>query len=272
MMRHSIERHPHRIHIVNVLVRRLNARMTSPKNPIPETTLLAVVVALPPALTVVQVMVLDDDLAVEELEEPVESRRRRQMDAKTTVAPDLRERNVLMAHPQLIKAHGQANAFQGKVGHHGDADHVEEFLPVVCIRGEEGVGVFGEVVGAMELPETAHVMHQAVIPVEPEVKGDAVETNLQREPFPVHLGRQLVVVVGEVGRHDDAGNGGLVQRSNNLVHSDIRYAIPRLVAIQEAISMAKAAEQMDQVDDGGVEHCGIEGYDGKSVQAVARVG
>jgi len=120
---------------------------------------------------------------------------------------------------------------QREVGHHGDANHVEEFLFVVCVGGEGWVGVLGEVVGAVELPERIEVVHEAVVPVEPKVEDNTVDANFKREPFPVELGGELVRVVGEVGGHNDARDGGFVQGGNNLGHAYIWNAVTGLVAV-----------------------------------------
>lgn len=70
--------------------------------------------------------------------------------------------------------------------------------------------MFGEVVRAVVFPERVEVVHETVVPVEPEVKDDAVDADLERKPFPVHLGGELGRAVGEVGGHDDARDGRFV--------------------------------------------------------------
>lgn len=107
------------------------------------------------------------------------------MDAEAAVAEDFSEGNVLMADPPFVEVEGDAEKLKGEVGHQRDADHIEELLLVVCIRGEQRVGVLGQVVGAVELPQGTDVVHQAVVPVEPEVEDDAIQADLEREPFPV---------------------------------------------------------------------------------------
>lgn len=179
-----------------------------------------------------QIMILNHNLTVQHLQHPAKRRRHGQMQSNSTMAPDLRKGNVLVADPPFVKAHGQAEGVvQREVGHHGDADHVEEFLLVVCVGGEGWVGVLGEVVRAVELPERVEVVHEAVVPVEPEVEDDAVDADFEWEPFPVKLGGELVRVVGEVGGHDDARDGGFVQGGDDLGHAYVWDAVTGLVAI-----------------------------------------
>lgn len=44
--------------------------MTGPENPIPESSLLPVVMALAPALPMMEIMVFNDDLRTKELKQP----------------------------------------------------------------------------------------------------------------------------------------------------------------------------------------------------------
>lgn len=207
----SKKRHPGRVNVVDILLQRLDPGVDGAKDAIPKTALLSIVVALPPTLAMVKVMVLDDNLSIQHLQDPAESCRYSEVDADATVSPDLCKGNILMTDPPLIEAHGQTEELHGEVGHHGHANHVEEFLLVVRIGSEEGVGVFSEMVGAMELPETADVMHESMVPIEPEVKNNTIEANLERQPFPFHLRRELVGIVREVGGQDYARNSSLVQ-------------------------------------------------------------
>ena len=154
--------------------------MDGAKDAIPKTALLSIVVALPPTLAMVKVMVLDDDFGVQHLQDPAESGRYSEVDADATVSPDLCKGNILMADPPLVEAHGQAEQLHGEVGHHGHANHVEELLLVVRVGSKEGVRVLGKMVSAVELPETADIMHESMVPIEPEVKNNSVEANLER--------------------------------------------------------------------------------------------
>lgn len=40
--------------------------------------------------------------------------------------------------------------------------------------------MFGEMVGAVEFPQSVDVVHHAMIPVEPEVDSESIAGNLQR--------------------------------------------------------------------------------------------
>lgn len=154
--------------------------MTGSKYPIPKTSLLAVVVALPPPLPMMQVMILNDNLGIEPLHEPAEGRRDGQMQAQTAVPKHLGENNIFMADPPLVEAHRQPQQPQSEVGHHRHPDHIAEFLLVVRVCREQRIGVLGQVVSAVILPEEADVVHEAMVPVEPEVEHDAVQSDLNR--------------------------------------------------------------------------------------------
>ena len=62
--------------------------------------------------------------------------------------------------------------------------------------------MFSEMVGAVVFPQIAHIVHQSVVPVEPEVEDDAVDADFEREPDPGHLRGSLGFVVREDGRED----------------------------------------------------------------------
>lgn len=58
------------------------------------------------------------------------------MQAQTAVAQHFREGDILVTEPPLVEAERQAHELETEVGSHGDADHIEEFLFVVCVGGE----------------------------------------------------------------------------------------------------------------------------------------
>ena len=68
--------------------------------------------------------------------------------------------------------------------------------------------MFGEVMRAVIFPKTPHVVHQSVVPIEPEVEDDAVETDFEGEPGPAHLRGGLTGAVAEEDGHDGPEGGG----------------------------------------------------------------
>ena len=176
--------------------------MASSKDAVPKAGLFAVVVALSPALAVVDVVVFDNQLRIEHPQQPGERRGGCSVEAKTTVSSKLGKHDIMVADPPVVEAHGQTHEFEGEVGHQRNASDVEEFLFMVRVEGKQWVGVLGEMVGAVVLPEAADIMHQTVIPVEPEVQNDAVEADFEGQPEPTDcVGRLTRSVAEEDGHH-----------------------------------------------------------------------
>lgn len=68
------EWHVNGVLVVDVVSGRLDAGIAGSEDAVPNARLLAVVVTLSPALTVVQVVILDDDFHVQALEQPGKGR------------------------------------------------------------------------------------------------------------------------------------------------------------------------------------------------------
>lgn len=64
----SKQGHSRRINIINILTCRLNPIRTSAKNTVPKPRLLPIVMALPPSLPMMQIMVLDHDIRIKHLQ------------------------------------------------------------------------------------------------------------------------------------------------------------------------------------------------------------
>lgn len=180
----SIPGHRDRIVVIDILLIALDALAASAKDPIPETRLLAVVAALLPALAVMKIVILDDEFRIEHSQEPAQCVGRRGEKAQSTVASQFGEDDVLVADPPLVESHRHTHQFHSKICHEGDARDVEKLLLMVGVQRKEWVGVLGQVVGAVVFPETVHLVHQAVVPIEPEVEDDTIQANLQRKPHP----------------------------------------------------------------------------------------
>jgi len=63
--RRLIERNRCGVLIINIIIHGLDSIVTGTEDAVPEACLLAIVVALPVALAMVQIMVLDDNIRVE---------------------------------------------------------------------------------------------------------------------------------------------------------------------------------------------------------------
>ena len=120
-----------------------------------------------------------------------------------------------------------------------------------------------EVVSAVEFPEEADVVHETVVPVEPEVENDTVEADLKWQHGPVQLGGEPVDVVGEVDGEGHTRAGRLVEGCYDFGDADVRDAVAVvLVTVEEAVDVAQTAEDVDFEDDDGVESHEVEVEDG----------
>ena len=202
----SKQRHGRLVHVINILIRGLNPITAGTEDTVPKTSLLAIVVRLLPALAVVQIVVFDDQLCVEVAKEPAKSRGRASVNTKTGVACKLSVHDVLVADPPLVETHRETHQFHGEERGQRDTGDVEEFLLQVGVQGEQGVRVLGQMVGAVVLPQGLEVVHDAVVPVEPEVEDDAVQACFQGQPSEVHVGGSFGFLVGEEdGEHWSEG-------------------------------------------------------------------
>ena len=71
--RSSLEqRHIDRFRIVNIALGRLDTLMARAKDLVPQASLLAIVMTLPPSFAVVEVMILNDNLGIHPLQQPAQ--------------------------------------------------------------------------------------------------------------------------------------------------------------------------------------------------------
>lgn len=157
------------------------------------------------------------------------------MQSESAVSGQLGKDDVLVADPPLVEAHRQAHHLQAEVGHEGNAGNVEELLLSVGIQGEQRVGVLRQVVGAVEFPEAVKLVHDAVVPVEPEVQHDTVQTDLEGKPGPADCRGSHARPVAEEDGEDWAEGRGGQERSEDLGNSHIGHSISfMLVTVQES--------------------------------------
>lgn len=127
--------------------------------------------------------------------------------------------------------------------------------------------MLGQVVGAVKLPQKGHVVHGAVVDVEPEVENDAVEARLEVQlgpPLPVahDVERRLRRGVAEPDHHGEARTDGLVYGPDDFSGAVVGDAIAVVgVAVEEAVLVAETTQDVDFLDDDGVEenHVEVEG-------------
>lgn len=141
-----------RVDVVDIIPVSLHTRNTRLEEAIPNASLFTIVMTRLPALAMVKIMVLNHQFHITQSQQPGPRIHRSRFHAKTTVAQNLREYNILLANPPLVKAHGEPHRFHRAVCHQRDTDKVEELLHCVCVCGQEGIRVLCEMVGAMESP------------------------------------------------------------------------------------------------------------------------
>lgn len=144
----------------------------------------------------VQVVVLRRQLGLKQSQEQRVGRWWSSEDSHARVTEQLCEDDILVADPEIVEAHGQAHQLECAVGEERDDGNVEDLLLSVGIDGEQRVGVLGEMVCAVEFPKSVVLVHEAVVPVEPEVQNDSVETHLDGNP-PADRARRLTCTVGK---------------------------------------------------------------------------
>lgn len=197
----------------------------------------------------VKIVVLDDEFASEVSHEGREHVGRRGVQAQAGMPRKLGKNNVLMANPPLVKTHRKTHSLHREVCHQGNAGDVEDLLPKVGVQSEQRVGVLCQVVSTVELPKRLNLVHQTVVPVEPEVKNDAIETGLEEEPLPGHLGGHLARGVGEEDGEERSDRRGSDERPNNLGNAYVGDSVSRvLVAVEETNLLAHASQGPQLVD------------------------
>lgn len=127
------DRHGGLVVIVDVGRDGLDTVDASAKDAIPDSSLFAIVVALPPSLAMVQVMVLNGKLRPERLKQPAHGCRRCHVYPDTAMAPDLCVGDVLVADPPFVESQRHPDGPEGEVRHEWYADHIEELLFVVRV-------------------------------------------------------------------------------------------------------------------------------------------
>ena len=98
-----------RIRIIHILRRSFNPVTTGSKQAIPHSRLLAVVVALSPSFAVVQVVIFDDQLAVEVLQKESSGAWSGGEDSQAAVSESFGEDDVFVADPPVVEALEKVN-------------------------------------------------------------------------------------------------------------------------------------------------------------------
>lgn len=97
-------------------------------------------------------MIFNDQLSIEQSQQPVERVRRRGNDTQTTMARQLGEDDILVADPPFIKAHWKPHELHGEVRQEWDSSNIEELLLDIGIERQQRIRVLGKMVGAMKFP------------------------------------------------------------------------------------------------------------------------
>lgn len=83
-----------------------------------------------------------------------------------------------------------------------------------------------------------------MVPVEPEIEDDAVQTDLEGQCDDVELCWELISTICEHGAHENARDNGQGQTVHGLLERIVRHLITIVfVAVEETISMPEVAHQ-----------------------------
>lgn len=183
-----------------------------------------------------QIMIFNNQFHAKILQQRRRRRRDVGVNAKATVTVGFGENDVFVTDPPVVEAHGEVEeVFEDGPGGEGDEGDFEQFLLMVGVGGEEGIGVFGEVVGAVVLPERINFVAGAVVEVEESVEYDAVEAQFDDEPG-AELESGGISLEGEEDCQHGSDGGGQLQRCECLGYTDIRHLVASvLVAVQIAV-------------------------------------
>lgn len=194
-------------------------------------------------------MVFNYELRIKHLQQPVQSRRCSAVESETTVANEFGKGDVLKAYPPLIKPHGHAHQFHCPIRHQRNPSNVHELLLMVCIGRQKRVGVLCQMMLAMEFPKWACGVHEAVVPVEPEINSYTVHADLEWQPLPLQGVWCFIGLVCEIDRHDHSKCGGGHKFLHDFADADIWDLVSRVfVAIEKAIHLAKSSHNVHFVD------------------------
>jgi len=227
--------------VIKVHVLRLNPRHYCPEQCVPELCLLPVIAALSVSLTMVQVVIFDDQFTAHKSQRERRKSRRNRIHAQSRVPHNLREQNKRLADPPVVERHRQPEAEpHGKVREQRDEDDLSELLLDIREARQDRDGMLGGVVRFVVPPERADFVAGAVVGVEPEVEDDGVQQELEWEP---RADAGKLPVVDEAGYEDegqgaeDGEEGDGEERSGETVVRD--WVAGVVVAVEEADSVGR---------------------------------
>lgn len=253
------KRHRNRALESNIVSSTLDPVLACPKDRVPEPGLFAVVPTRLPSLAMVEIVVFNNKFAVEQLKQPTQRAGRSGMQAEATVTSKLSKHNVLVTDPPLIKAHRHAHQLHCEIGSDRDTEDVEELLLMVGVESEQRVRVFCEMVGTMVLPQSSHLVHQTMVPIEPKVEDDSIESNLKGKPHPVHVGRSLTCIVGQEDREHGPKGRSRDHRDNSLADANVGDAISVVyITIEVTNLLSQSVKRVHFVHAAELESDGVE--------------
>ena len=220
-----------------------------------------------------QIMVLDHEFHIQHPKQERHGVDGCRLNPQSTVPQQLREDHILRAEPPVVEVNREAHELHSGEGHERDAHNVKKLLRRVRVAGEQRVRVFGKMVRAVESPETQVLVHQPVVPVVVEVEDDGVHADFEREPEPVERRGALVCAVGHRhghhGTEDDDGDQGVQGFLDAHVRNVIAFV---LIAVEEAVAFANAAEDAQLVDGDEFQRQAVEDEGRPGGQVLAGIG
>jgi len=169
-----------------------------------------------------EIVIFGNQVSIQEPQEPVQRGWWSRVNPKAAVSEKFGIYNELLTEPPLVEAHGKPHKLHGYVSHERNTNNVEEFLLMVGVQTEHSVWMLCEVMCAVIFPKTVNLVHETVIPVEPKVKHDAVESYLQGQEQQVDGRGSLAGTIAENYRQHRAQSASKLERVDHLGYCMIR--------------------------------------------------
>lgn len=118
-----------------------------------------------------------------------------------------------------------------------------------------------KVVCTVDAPKGIILMHNAVVPVEPEVEYYAIEGNLEREIKPIHLQGSFGDVVRHESSEDHSKDDGAHKRDKDISNANVWNTVTLVfITIKVAVYVAASSQypelvNADEMKDEGVVYC-----------------
>lgn len=123
--------------------------------------------------------------------------------------------------------------------------------------------------GTVETPQAFVVVHEAMVPVEPEVERDTIHAKEDRQAQPVELDRCLGGGVGEDDGHDNAASNGDDEGEHDFGSAMVGDIVAFLLAVEETVAVGHPPHDVELVDASQSQGQGIADDDNDGMDRAA---